>query len=233
MHWIFDLVNCDMSLDAPTSQRWLAYELHDGLLQWVIGARLQLIAALGRNQPSLESCQRAMNKAISSLEMGLFEARQLIGYLEQQPARGQTRLASVLAQFIEVTQRDAELHDQTLQVRIDLGTQDQLDQMLTDAVSWNLLRIAQQAIRNAITHAGPTQISVQLYYVVESKQITLVVEDHGRGFESSQPQTESQHFGLSSMSHRAQLIGARLEIQSNPGAGCCVTCTLPMAVTKH
>lgn len=215
-------------MNDPASQRWLAYELHDGLLQWVIGARLQLIAAHNRSEQTTECYQRAVGKAISSLELALREARELIGYLEQQTERGETRIAASLLRFVDGTQRDAELHDQRIETHIDLAELDKIDAVLTDGLSWNLLRIAQQAVRNAITHAGPTLITLTLHCDAEVHELVLRIEDQGRGFDTTQSTLEGQNFGLSSMSHRAQLIGARLEIQSKVGAGCRVSCTLPI-----
>ena len=218
-----------MSVNEPASQRWLAYELHDGLLQWVIGARLQLIAAHNREEQTTECYQRAIRKAISSLELALREARALIGYLEeQQTARGEARIVASLLRFVEGAQRDAELQQQRIETRVELAGVDDIDAVLDDALSWNLLRIAQQAVRNAITHAGPTPIVVTLRCRAPSKNLELIVEDQGRGFDTTQVPPEGRNFGLSSMSHRAQLIGAQLEIQSAVGAGCRVQCTLPI-----
>ncbi len=216
-------------MDDLTSQRWLAYELHDGLLQWVIGARLQLVAAKSRDEPTTEQLQRSISKAIASLELGLVEARELIGYLERQPARGETRLVSALTQFIEGAQRDAELNQQRIVPQFDVAVPAAIEAALTDSPSWNLLRIAQQSIHNAITHAGPTRIDVELHWVAQPMEIVLIVTDHGVGFDVARSRSETKHFGLSSMSHRAELIGARLDIQSTPGTGCRVTCSLPIA----
>ena len=220
-----------MSLDEPSPQRWLAYELHDGLLQWVIGARMQLVAVVSRPDSILEQYQQAASKAIRSLELALYEARQLIGFLEQQPQPGQTRLTSALMQFVDVARRDAELNQQTLDAHVELAAQAELAQHLAESASWNLLRIAQQAVRNAITHAGPTQIAVDLVYNSQASELRLSIVDQGRGFECGRPQTETQHFGLNSMAHRAQLLGAKLEVNSAPGCGCSVLCTLPVTET--
>jgi signal transduction histidine kinase len=213
-------------MDQSTSQRWLAYELHDGLLQWIIGARLQLVAAKSRDDQSLENLQRAINRAITSLEMSLAEARELISYLEQQPNHDEMRLVVALNCFIERAQRDAQLQNQQIVTSINAEHLQQFDLSLGDTASWNLLRIAQQAIRNAISHAGPTTIHVQLRYLTDSRELELVVEDSGRGFDASRRERSSQHFGLSSMTHRAQLIGAHFEIHSQLGAGCRVRCAL-------
>lgn len=220
-----------MSLDESSSQRWLAYELHDGLLQWVIGARMQLVAVVSRPDASLEQYRHATRKAIRNLETALSEARQLIGFLEQQPQPGQPRLTSALMQFVDVAKREAELNHQTLVAHIEPGTQHELVQKLAESDSWNLLRIAQQAVHNAITHAGPTQITVELVYNCEPSELRLSVVDQGRGFEYHGPKTENQHFGLNSMLHRAQLLGASLEINSAPGSGCSVLCTIPVIET--
>lgn len=213
-------------MDQPTSQRWLAYELHDGLLQWIIGARLQLIAAKNREAPTIEHLQRAISRAIGSLEMSLAEARELIGYLEQQPGHDELRLLTALTQFIERARRDAELQRQQIVAQLKPDGLQSGSVSLTDTQSWNLLRIAQQAVRNAISHAGPAQIGVALRYDPTTRGLELSVTDNGRGFERATKPSGSPHFGLDSMAHRAQLIGAKLLIDSAVGEGCRVRCTL-------
>ena len=210
------------------SQRWLAYELHDGLLQWVIGARLQLIAVRSREDQAPETYRRAIGRAVASLENALVEARELIGYLERQPDNGQTRIGLALIQFIDSVAREAELHEQRIVPQLDSTDLESLETELSDGASWNLLRIAQQAIRNAINHAGPTNIQVQLQYQPSPAQLVLTVSDGGRGFDRQLVAAKPTGFGLSSMAHRAQLIGAELEIDSSPGNGCRVSCRLPL-----
>lgn len=219
-------------MDNPPKDRWLAYELHDGLLQWIIGARLQLLAALGRDDPSGTSSHASMRKALTSLEIALEEGRELIGYLEQEQAPAGIKFAARLQDFVDATQHDAQQREQQIELQFAGDVRSDLQDGLSDKASWNLLRIVQQAIRNAIQHAGPTRIEVYCQVVpgetAGERDLLLTVSDQGHGFELQRPTSDSNHFGLNSMAHRARLIGAGLSIDSQVGAGCRVECRLQL-----
>lgn len=217
--------------DSP-KHRWLAYELHDGLLQWIIGARLQLLAALGRDEARGTSSHASMRKALTSLEIALEEGRELIGYLEQEQSPAGIKFAARLQDFVDATQHDAQQHQQLIELQFTDAARADLHDGLSDKASWNLLRIVEQAIRNAIQHAGATRIDVHCQVVpgdiAGERDLLVTVSDQGCGFELHRPTSDSNHFGLNSMAHRARLIGARLSIDSQIGAGCRVECRLQL-----
>ena len=77
-----------------------------------------------------------------------------------------------------------------------------------------LLRIAAEAVHNAVRHGGAARIDVRL----RAEPLALVVTDDGRGFDvtaSGRP----GGFGLTSMRERAEGIGAVLTVDSEPGKG--------------
>lgn len=85
-----------------------------------------------------------------------------------------------------------------------------------------LFRIAQEAIGNAIKHAGATRITAALAHIDE--RLLLTVRDDGRGFDPAAPYVEPQGgqsggMGLRSMRERAASAGVKLSIASTPGAG--------------
>lgn len=132
-------------------------------------------------------------------------------------------------QFVDVARLDAELNQQTLDAHVELAAQAELAQHLAESASWNLLRIAEQAVRSRNyprwPHADHCRFGLRS---PKTGALRLSVVDQGRGFECGRSQTETQHFGLNSMAHRAQLLGARLEVKSAPGCGCSASCTLPV-----
>ncbi len=82
----------------------------------------------------------------------------------------------------------------------------------------NLLRVAQEALANSLKHSGAKKIVVALRY--ESSQIQLRLHDNGHGFDfPSAGQASSGHFGLLDMRERAEKIGARFSLASQPGHG--------------
>jgi signal transduction histidine kinase len=84
-------------------------------------------------------------------------------------------------------------------------------------------RIIQQACNNAIKHADCKTIRIS--GDLSEEKIELFVEDDGKGFEIKgqidlPALLEHKHFGLAGMFERAALIGAELQIISQPGQGC-------------
>jgi len=91
-----------------------------------------------------------------------------------------------------------------------------------------LYRIAQEAMTNAIKHAGATRVEARLDYRPEA--IVLQVCDDGRGFDPAHvPAAPGQHFGLLGMEERARQIGGTLNIRSSGGAGT----TIELVVSTH
>ncbi len=91
-----------------------------------------------------------------------------------------------------------------------------------------LFRIVQQACVNALQHAHPQHI--QIVGGLSGAWVDLRVVDDGIGFPTGETfdlpnMLANKHFGLAGMLERADLIGARLEIQSEPGRGSSVTVT--------
>jgi len=80
-----------------------------------------------------------------------------------------------------------------------------------------VLRIAQEALQNAIRHAAAHRVEVRL--AAADGRLVLEVVDDGAGFEPRDPELRSRHLGLTSMEERAERLGGRLEIRSAPEAG--------------
>jgi signal transduction histidine kinase len=88
-----------------------------------------------------------------------------------------------------------------------------------------LLRIAQEAVSNAVRHGEPHLVRVSL--TGESAYWMLAVSDDGRGMQQQPEHCARQGFGLTSMRERAQAIGGEWKITSGAGAGTRVSVRLP------
>lgn len=94
---------------------------------------------------------------------------------------------------------------------------------LEPAISVALYRIAQEAINNAVIHAGAMRIEVHL--AATPAQISLIVSDDGRGIAKKRTRVGS---GIDNMKTRARLISARWALFAGPdGRGTCASITLP------
>lgn len=88
-----------------------------------------------------------------------------------------------------------------------------------------LLRIAQEAIHNALRHAPGAAVRVTLR--TGAKTVTLRIRDDGPGFDPAALPRTRRGMGLATMRERAHEIGARLDIRGRVGAGTTITVTVP------
>jgi signal transduction histidine kinase len=88
-----------------------------------------------------------------------------------------------------------------------------------------VLRIAQEALANAIRHANAEHVRVQLQR--RDGGLVLEVADDGAGFEPDAAGLRSRRLGLTSMEERARRLRGRLAIDSAPGEGTTVRLEVP------
>jgi signal transduction histidine kinase len=88
-----------------------------------------------------------------------------------------------------------------------------------------LLRIAQEAVSNAMRHAHPAHVIIALSE--EPTRWSLAVRDDGRGMTLMPELYASQGYGLNNMRERAGAIGGHFSIESRPGEGTRVVVSLP------
>jgi signal transduction histidine kinase len=95
---------------------------------------------------------------------------------------------------------------------------------ITSAAAIHLLRIAQEAVTNAIKHAKPPKIEVELHDTEGIVQLKII--DHGVGI-SDEALREAPGMGLQIMKFRAEMIGSRMEVARVPNGGTVIQCRLP------
>ena len=97
-------------------------------------------------------------------------------------------------------------------VRLDLD----LDPASRATAEWRdaLIRIAREAVGNAVRHGGATEVRLAL----AGDPPVLTVADDGNGFDPAAPRSP-QSFGLQSMRERAESLGGDFVLESTPGAG--------------
>jgi signal transduction histidine kinase len=97
---------------------------------------------------------------------------------------------------------------------------------LPTRIQYELLRIAQEAISNAVRHAKPAVVTVTLHW--DPPNLILQVTDNGSGISSARLE-KSDGVGLGSMRDRVAQIDAKLEIQTAAGRGTSIIVTVPIA----
>lgn len=105
----------------------------------------------------------------------------------------------------------------------------ELPERLGTSMEHTLYRLSQEAIANAIKHAGASSIRVTVSCDSEA-HVELTIADDGVGFDpdSLEDLIPTGHFGLASMEHRMEMIGGELRLASGPEAGTRVTARVPV-----
>lgn len=83
-----------------------------------------------------------------------------------------------------------------------------------------LFRIVQELFHNTLKHAQASSLKVHLHFMPNALKLT--VQDNGKGFLINKPEGKpiaASGIGTRTMHYRAQLIGAKLRIDSEPGKG--------------
>jgi two-component system sensor histidine kinase DegS len=94
-----------------------------------------------------------------------------------------------------------------------------------------VLRIVQEALQNVRKHGGASSVIVAS--VIDGDEWVLTVRDDGRGFDVGAVAARGRrNFGLQFMQERAELIGARFEVQSRPNAGTVVRLAIPLGAEE-
>ena len=98
---------------------------------------------------------------------------------------------------------------------------------LPQEMEQHLLRIAQEAVTNALKHAGASRIWIKLH--TEARNCTCAIKDNGRGFDQDGVfSSRAGHFGLIGMRERAERLGGELRLASQPGEGTEVEVKVPL-----
>lgn len=100
------------------------------------------------------------------------------------------------------------------QIRVELEAN--LEEEPPFGVAVGVFQILQESLINAVKHSGTDRIKVRMEGA--DGELSLVVEDHGHGFDPTR-EIDEAHLGLGLMKRRAAELGGTLELRSQPGRG--------------
>lgn len=193
----------------------LAHELHDAVSQKLFSLRLtaQAAAALVDRDPvrakgELQQVAALAAEAADELRAAVVELRPA--------ALDEDGLVHTLRTQIQVLDRA-----HSARVTFDSPGMRALPAAQEEA----LLRVAQEALHNALRHARPALVAVSL--ARRGQGALLTVRDDGTGFEPRTVRSAGRHLGLVSMRDRAGGVGGRLTVTSAPGRGTTIEMEVP------
>jgi signal transduction histidine kinase len=192
-------------LSAAKERVRIAREIHDAVGHGLTVVNVQLEAARGLVDTDPARTRSAIERAQTVAREALVDVRKSVGMMRAHgaPAPLVDRVASLVEEHSFATFQVSGAPRAT-----------------GPAAEFALYRAAQEALTNVAKHAGAT--SAQVVLAFEKSEVVLRVSDDGRGSERS-----TGGFGLTGMRERAELLGGRVEIASEPGKGFSIHVTVP------
>jgi signal transduction histidine kinase len=187
----------------------IAREFHDTLEQELVAITIQLEIVAAQFDDAPRTARQMLELARNMTRRSLVEARRSVWDLRSHLLQN-SNLPTALAEVTKLMSASARLP-------ISVETSG-VPRKLPLQVENNLLRIAQEALANAMKHSHASRIEVTLAY--EPDRVRLRVTDDGIGFEADRgAAVYGGHFGLLDMSERAEKIGGAFSLISAPGQG--------------
>jgi signal transduction histidine kinase len=195
-------------LSILSERNRLALELHDVVSQKLFSVMLTAEAAATQVDHDAPAARAQLNRVRDLTKEALDELRSLILGLRP-PELERDGFVGTLRKEVEMVART---HGTDVQLEIDPGfAGDGGDRELA------LLRIAHEALHNAVRHAKAEHVVVRL--AGDHDKPVIEVTDDGIGFDPDAAGIRSLHLGLTSMEERARELDGRLRIDSSPGHG--------------
>ncbi|TDB88753.1 GAF domain-containing sensor histidine kinase [Actinomadura sp. 7K534] len=202
-------------LTVVAERNRMARELHDAVAQKLFSLRLtaRTASTLAERDPArtvreLEQVERLAAEALNELRAVIFELR---------PADLADGLVPSLRKHVEVLDR---AHEASVRIAADEAV------VLPEEHEAVAFRITQEALYNALRHAGAQTVEVRL--ATSDGSAVLEVADDGSGFDTSDAAEPQNGLGLASMRDRAYSIGGGLTIDARPGKGTTVRLEVPL-----
>lgn len=212
----------------------IARDLHDSVTQQIFAMKLiaETLASACRRDP--DEAVRRSERLTELTRTALAEMRVLVGELRPDDDLAGAPAASGIAMLrqkglVAAIRRHAdEVAADAIEVGIDAETYNGQPRASEEA----LYRIAQEALSNAVKHAGASRITIRLS--ADSSAVRLSVRDDGAGFDphviERRDDTDDSReggYGLTTMRERAHALGGVLDVRSSPGRGTVVEAAIP------
>jgi two-component system, NarL family, sensor histidine kinase DegS len=207
--------------DAQEAERQrVARELHDDTIQSLVLVGRNLDAILTKTEsPAETGLELEVKEARSKLNAAIDGVRRLARDLRPSILDRMGLIPSIEWLLSDIADRK--------QLNTDLQVTEEIGRLPSE-VEVTLFRIVQEALRNAELHAAASTVTVALE--AQTRQLWVRIQDDGRGFNPEEALSDDERAGLGllGMRERAQLLGGRVDIESEPGTGTTVTATVAL-----
>lgn len=211
----------ETSLALENERRRVATEIHDSVIQWMVGAfyRIKTSSTL-ISESRFGDLDFELTEVEKTLQNSITELRRIIGNLHPLPFEELNLIAAL-------RQATRELKEEGISCRVEA---DRKLPELTLAEESAIYRIVQEALTNIRKHSQATEVSLRIG--CRDDTISVEISDNGQGFnpdEVMENKIPLEHMGLFGMKERAELLGGYLSINSSLGEGTSINFAVPIS----
>jgi len=200
----------------------ISHDLHDGILQTLLGLNLQLEVLRRKIAGSGPETAAELAAIQRTLQGEAQELRRMVN--DMRPARvGSADLHEMMRSFGDRFRSEASIALELLM--------DSIGAEASDRICRELFQIFREALHNIKKHAGATHVVVKLWQ--DEAKVCLMVDDNGKGFSFGGRFTSDEldrlRLGPISIKERTRSMGGVLTVESNPGHGARLTVEVPLS----
>jgi len=193
----------------------IAYEIHDGLAQYLAGAIMQFDVYKSHREKRPNEATKAYDAAMTLLRQGHSEARRLIAGIRH-PVLDEAGVVEAVAHLINEQNRG-----QGPQIEFrSLIKFSRLVPLLENAI----YRIIQEGMTNACKYSQSSRVRITL--LQQKDRLRIEIRDWGIGFDTKNVREGS--YGLTGIRERGRLLGGKYRLQSAAGKGTRIVVELPL-----
>ena len=192
----------------------IGMDLHDGVIQSIYAVGLTLESTRLALPEEADEAMTLLDVAIAGLNDAIRDIRNFI--LDLRPRRFAGDVQQGMAQLVREFQANT-------MVPVSMSIPEQLDDVPLP-LGRAIFLTTQEALANIARHARAKRVDIALH--TSAGRVVLKVQDDGRGFDTNNEALRIGH-GLANMQARAEGLGGKFDIRSDPGAGTAVILDLP------
>jgi signal transduction histidine kinase len=194
----------------------IAIELHDNVMNKLASTRFNLFSLTKKSDS--QSLKQAVQH-IDSIKEVEDEIRNITHELSKETFSKNNSFTTLLTQLIN---EQNQIHPTLYQLELD----DSINwDIISSEIKMNYYRIIQEAIHNCNKYAAAKHSTISLFY--EVNQLRLTISDNGKGFQAN---TTNPGIGLQNMKQRMESIHGKISINSEPGKGTAINCSVEIDV---
>ncbi len=193
----------------------IAKDLHDGVGQQISAVKLNLSAL--EHELKLEQAQKTKMETLLSLVDDAVKEVRGVSHNMMPNALIRSGLATAVREFVNKLAATG-----ALKINLQIVG---LNERLENTTETVLYRVLQECVSNIIKHANASEINIQL--VKHEHNLSMMIEDNGKGFDTSLVNSASG-IGLKNMQSRVAFLNGTIEFDSTPNNGTTVIVDVPV-----